>query len=107
MKELLDWDHCANRHLLAYIIKQTARDNARYLAPEDVGRGATSSPAPLSKKLALILRAHAHCWALDMADLGNPPLAVQRKAFDRAMAEAELEVKKARETPINELSELL
>lgn len=93
-----DWEACANRHLLAHILRRAHR-RVYYCAPIDTLRGASPFPAPLSLELAGILKAHAHCWALDMAEWPHypPTAAEQRVAWEKAMEDADRECRKVRE----------
>ena len=109
-----DWESCANRHLLAHILKG-ARTKSYYCDPVDTARGASSSPAQLSIEISRILKSWAHCWALDMAEWpsGPPTAQEQRAAWEYAMQKADEECRKAKsscefglpEDLINELSQ--
>ena len=96
-----DWDACANRHLLAHILKGASRKNY-YCHPIDTQRGATSTPTAESIEMAKILRSYAHCWALDMEAWPTyPPTASeQRLSWEYAMQMADKDCKKLREPVI-------
>ena len=107
VRERPDWDACANRHLLAHIIRQSSR-RVFYCHPSDIARPFFTPKHPLSHALARILRSHAHCWGLDMADLRPAPTASeQRASFEKAMELADKECRKSREAssapPVNAL----
>lgn len=94
-----DWQSCANRHLLAHLMKQGGK-RVYYCHPDDTRRmGPAPTPHPLTVKLSEIIRSHAHCWALDMADWpGGPPTAQeQRASWERAMEAMDRECRQARE----------
>ncbi|MBA0084677.1 MAG: hypothetical protein HRJ53_06760 [Acidobacteria bacterium Pan2503] len=93
-----DWKACANRHLLAHVMKQAGR-KTYYVHPVDCMRmGPAREPHPLTVELTNTLLKYAHCWALDMADWpGGPPNAAeQREAWTRAMEDADRECRKIR-----------
>lgn len=95
---MADWDSCANRHLLAHILKAGNRKKY-YCHPSDaVYRVKKTQYHPLTVEVARVLRAHAHCWALDMADNKYPPPAPeQRAAWVKAMEQADAEIQKLKD----------
>lgn len=111
-----DWRSCANRHLLAHVMKQAGR-KIYYVHPSDTVRmGPSTKPHPLTVELTNILLKHAHCWSLDMAEWpsGHPSAAEQRAAWEKSMEQADRECRMARDewqkaqgVPHNELSALL
>ena len=95
-----DWKACANRHLLAHVMKQAGRKIHYCHASDTVRMGPAKKPHPLTVDLTNTLLKYAHCWSLDMAEWpgGHPTASEQRATWELAMERADRECRKLRDS---------